>query len=219
MSHKFRPFLRRTAHLCDIFSCTEYPVVRLETMHCHEWVFRMNGYNVRSWQAKTAARPRFGVLLVTQFVSSTAGINCSIFFRPSYFKDCVAIAMCLIVTVFPLLTYIYWLLYCVVYFLYKITQLEEQDNIENVFKLQRTEFKSKIPSVAQSNVLLRYHDALLWCFLWSAIVVYPCDIHKVSRRLTGKKGQLKKEIPSQWLPVLALALCLVTKVLGLQIFG
>ena len=28
------------------------------------------------------------------------------------------------------------------------------------------------------------------------MVVHPCDIHKVSRLLTGKKGQLKKETPS-----------------------
>ena len=28
------------------------------------------------------------------------------------------------------------------------------------------------------------------------MVVYPCDIHKVSRLLTGKKGQLIKEVPS-----------------------
>ena len=28
------------------------------------------------------------------------------------------------------------------------------------------------------------------------MVVYPCDIHKVSRLLTGKTGQLKKEVPS-----------------------
>ena len=27
------------------------------------------------------------------------------------------------------------------------------------------------------------------------MVVYPCDIHKVSRALTGKKGQLRKEVP------------------------
>ena len=34
-------------------------------------------------------------------------------------------------------------------------------------------------------------------FLQSAmVVVYPCDIHKVSRLLNGKKGQLKKEVPS-----------------------
>ena len=28
------------------------------------------------------------------------------------------------------------------------------------------------------------------------MVVYPCDVHKVSRLLTGKKGQLRKEVPS-----------------------
>ena len=28
------------------------------------------------------------------------------------------------------------------------------------------------------------------------MVVYPCDIHKVSRLLTGKRGQLRKEVPS-----------------------
>ena len=28
------------------------------------------------------------------------------------------------------------------------------------------------------------------------MVVYPCDIHKVSRLLTENKGQLKKEVPS-----------------------
>ena len=28
------------------------------------------------------------------------------------------------------------------------------------------------------------------------MVVYPCDMHRVSRLLTGKKGQLKKEVPS-----------------------
>ena len=33
-------------------------------------------------------------------------------------------------------------------------------------------------------------------FLRSAMVVYPCDIHKVFRLLTGKKGQLRKEVPS-----------------------
>ena len=28
------------------------------------------------------------------------------------------------------------------------------------------------------------------------MVVYPYDIHKVSRLLTGKKGKLRKEVPS-----------------------
>ena len=33
-------------------------------------------------------------------------------------------------------------------------------------------------------------------FLRSTMVVYPCDKHKVFRLLTGKKGQLKKEVTS-----------------------
>ena len=40
------------------------------------------------------------VAILTQFVSATDGINCSVFFRPSHLKDCVAIAMCLIVALF-----------------------------------------------------------------------------------------------------------------------
>ena len=42
------------------------------------------------------------VAIATQFVSATPGIDCSIFFRPSHFQDCVATAMCLIVAFFPL---------------------------------------------------------------------------------------------------------------------
>ena len=45
------------------------------------------------------------VAIATQFVSATDGIDCSIFFRPSHFKDCVAIAMCLIVALFFSLSY------------------------------------------------------------------------------------------------------------------
>ena len=40
------------------------------------------------------------VAIATQFVSAMDGIHCSIFFRPSHFIDCVAIAMCLIVALF-----------------------------------------------------------------------------------------------------------------------
>ena len=40
------------------------------------------------------------------------------------------------------------------------------------------------------------HGCASLVFLQSAMVVYPCDIHKVSKLLTGKKGQLKKEVPS-----------------------
>ena len=95
----------------------------------------------------------------------------------------------------------YWsmlLLYCVVYS--KITQLEKQDN-RNVF-LQRTQFKSKILSVALLKVLLTSygnmfdHGCASLVFLRRTMVVYPCDIHKVSRLLTGKKGQLRNRVPS-----------------------
>ena len=41
------------------------------------------------------------VAVATLFVSATDGIGCSIFSDgPSHFKDCVAIAMCLIVAIF-----------------------------------------------------------------------------------------------------------------------
>ena len=40
------------------------------------------------------------VAIATQVVSATDGIDCSIFFRPSHFKDYVAIAMRLIVALF-----------------------------------------------------------------------------------------------------------------------
>ena len=39
------------------------------------------------------------------------------------------------------------------------------------------------------------HNCASLVFL-SAMIVYPCDINKVSRLLAGKKGQLKKEILS-----------------------
>ena len=56
------------------------------------------------------------------------------FFRPSHFKDCVATAMRLIVAlVSPSLIEVCWLLYCVVYSLCKITQLEKQDNQKCIF--------------------------------------------------------------------------------------
>ena len=36
------------------------------------------------------------------------------------------------------------------------------------------------------------HGCASLVFLWSSVIVYPCDIHKVSKLLTGKKGQLEK---------------------------
>ena len=40
------------------------------------------------------------------------------------------------------------------------------------------------------------HSCASLVFLRSVMVVYPCGIHKVFRFLTGKKGQLRKEVPS-----------------------
>ena len=139
------------------------------------------------------------VPIATQFVSATDGIDCSIFFRPSHFKDCVAIAMCLIVALFfPFLIEVCWLLYCVVYSLCKITQLEKQDNRKCIFAtdgiLEQNSVRRTFKCVATVTCLIMAVPH--WCFLRSAMVVYPCDIHKVSRLLTGKKGQLKKEVPS-----------------------
>ena len=74
------------------------------------------------------------VAIATQFVSVMDRIDCSIFFRPSHFIDCVAIAMCLIVALFfPFLIEICWLLYCVVYCVCKITQLGKRDNQKCIF--------------------------------------------------------------------------------------
>ena len=56
------------------------------------------------------------------------------FFRPSHFKDCVAIAICLIVALcFPFLFEVCWLLYCVVYALCKITQPGEAGQLKMYF--------------------------------------------------------------------------------------
>ena len=41
------------------------------------------------------------------------------------------------------------------------------------------------------------HVSASLVFVQSAMgQVYPCDIHKVPKLLTGKKGHLKKEVPS-----------------------
>ena len=87
-------------NLEDIFSCPDFPVVRLDTISGTLDVLSL------LWQAKTAW---------PQFVSVTDGINVSIFL-PSHFKDCVAIAICLMVALFfPFPIEVCWLLYYVVY--------------------------------------------------------------------------------------------------------
>ena len=123
------------------------------------------------------------VAIATQFVSATDGIDCSIFFR-----------VCLIVALFfPFLIEVCWLHYCVAFSLCKITQLEKQDNRKCIFAtdgiLEQKSIHRTFKCVATVTCLIMPASLV---FLRSAIVVYPCDIHKVSRLLTGKKGQLRK---------------------------
>ena len=107
------------------------------------------------------------VAIATQFVSATDGIDCSIFFRPSHFKDCVTIAMCLIVVLFfPFLIEVCWLLYCVVYSLCKITQLEKQDNQKCIFAtdgiLEQNSVRRTFKCVATVTCLIM--AVPYWCF-------------------------------------------------------
>ena len=115
------------------------------------------------------------VAIATQFVSATDGIDCSIFFRPSHFEDCVAIAMCLIVAVFfPFLIKVCWLLYCVVYSLCKITQLEKQDNRKCIFAtdgiLKQNSVRRTFKCVATVTCLIMaaphwYFCGVQWLFI------------------------------------------------------
>ena len=84
----------------------------------------------------------------------------------------------------------------IVYCLCKLTQLEKQDNRKCIFAtdgiLEQNSVRRTFKRVA--SVYMFDHGCASLVFLWSAMVVYPCDIHKVSTLLTGKKGELKKEV-------------------------
>ena len=89
------------------------------------------------------------------------------FFRPSHFKDCVAIAMRLIVALFfPFLIEVCWLLYCVLYSLCKITQLGKQDNRKCIFAtdgiLEQNSVRRTFKCVATVTCLIM--AAPHWCF-------------------------------------------------------
>ena len=106
------------------------------------------------------------VAIATQCVSATDGIDCPIFFRPSHFKDCVAIAMCLIVALFfPFLIEVCWLIYCVVSSLCKITQLEKHDNRKCIFAtdgiLEQKSVRRTFKCVATVTCLIM--AAPQWC--------------------------------------------------------
>ena len=151
------------------------------------------------------------VAIATQFVSEMDGINSSIFFRPSHFKDCVAIAMCLTLIValfFPFLIEVCWLLYCVVYSLCKITQLDKQDNRKCIFA---TDGISKQNSVRRTfkcvaTVTCLIMAAPYWCFCgvqW--LFIHVIYIKCLGFWLERKDSWKRKFPPSQWWPILDLA--------------
>ena len=142
------------------------------------------------------------------------------FSRPSHFKDCVAIVMRFIVAhFFPFHIEICWLLYCVPHcrcilhswrsrttifffffflffcFLFFATdEIFEQNSVRHTLKCVLT-----VTCLIMAMPFLVFF--FFFFFLRSAMVVYPCDIHKVSKLLTGTKGKLKKKKkfrPSQW---------------------
>ena len=149
------------------------------------------------------------VAIATQFVSATDGIDCSIFFRPSHFKDCVAIAMYLIVALFfPFLIEVCWLLYCVVYSLCKITQLEKQDNWKCIFATDGILEQNSVPRtfkcVATVTCLIMtaphwYFCGVQWLFI--NVIYIKC----LGFWLEREDGWKKKFRPSQWWPILDLA--------------
>ena len=149
------------------------------------------------------------VAIATQFVSATDGIDCSIFFRPLHFKDCVAIAMCLIVALFfPFLIEVCLLLYCVVYSLCKITQLEKQDNRKCIFAtdgiLEQNSVRRTFKCVATVTCLIMAVPH--WCFCgvqW--LFIHVIYIKRLDFWLERKDSWKKQFRPSQWWPILDLA--------------
>ena len=131
------------------------------------------------------------------------------FFRPSHFKDCVAIAMCLIVALSSsFLIEVCWLLYCIVYSLCKITQLEKQDNRKSIFAtdriLEQTSVHRTFKCVATVTCLIMaaphwYFCGVQWLFIH---VIY---IKCLGFWLERKDSWEKKFRPSQWWPILDLA--------------
>ena len=79
------------------------------------------------------------VAIATQFVSAMDGIDCCICFRPSDFKDCVAIAMCLIVV--PFFPFLLKYVGCFIVYYTLSVKLHNwrSRTTKNVF-LRRTEF-------------------------------------------------------------------------------
>ena len=131
------------------------------------------------------------VSIATQTVSATDGIDCSIFSHPSHFKDCVAISMCLIVANFSL-SYCSMLVGSLCSNTLIVNYKAREEGPPEMYFSDRQNLSTK--SRPSHFLMSCYgnmfdHDCALLVFLWSAMVVYPCDIHEISRLLTGKKGQ------------------------------
>ena len=131
------------------------------------------------------------------------------FFRQSQFKDCVAIAMRLIVALFfPFLIEVCWLFYFVVYSLCKITQLEKQDNRKCIFAtdgiLEENSVRRTFKCVATVTCLIM--AAPHWCFCgvqW--LFIHVIYIKCLGFWLERKDSWKRKFRPSQWWPILDLA--------------
>ena len=118
--------------------------------------------------------------------------------------------MCLIVALFfPFLIEVCWLLYCVVYSLCKITQLEKQDNQKCIFAtdgiLEQNSVRRTFKCVATVTCLIM--AVPYWCFCgvqW--LFIHVIYIKCLGFWLERKDSWEKKFRPSQWWPILDLAL-------------
>ena len=150
------------------------------------------------------------VAKATQFVSAMDGIHCFIFSVRRILKDCAAIVMCLSVALFfPFLIEVCWLPYSVVYSLCKITQLDKQDNRKCIFAtngiLEQNSVRRTFKCVATVTCLIM--AAPQWCFsgvqwLFIHVIYIKCLGFWLERNDSWKK----KSRPSQWWPILDLAL-------------
>ena len=117
--------------------------------------------------------------------------------------------MCLIVALFfSFLIEVCWLLYCVVYSLCKITQLEKQDNQKCIFAtdriLEQNSVRRTFKCVATVTCLIM--AVPYWCFCgvqW--LFIHVIYIKCLGFWLERKDSREKKFRPSQWWPILDLA--------------
>ena len=143
------------------------------------------------------------IAIATQFLSATDGIDCSIFFRPSHFKDCVAVAMCLIMALFvSFLIEVCWLLYCVVYSLFKITQLLKQDNWKCIFATDGIFVRSTFKCVATVTCLIM--AAPHWCFcgvqwLFIHVIYTKCLGFWLERKDNWEKKSVHRNDDQFWI--------------------